>query len=379
MICASCESTMSRRQGPTGRFWMCDQCGSRLATMGFLHKSLERAPLSRLWQDARAGRGCSGRDCPSCRRSMQEIPLLLEPEEAAVGQAALLDIDVCPSCHLVFFDADELEQLPVQPVGLKRRERAPVRHQSPRSDAPLPAMDPLLEAKLEQIKREGGASVDLSGPKMLLSFLVPVEVDAPAVSTVPVVTWATAALMVLTAIVTFGDLGPAVADWGYVPSDPLRNGGLTLITSFLLHGGVGHLLGNLWFLLLFGDNVEDLLGTRRYLAVLGGAALLGIVLHTMADPTSTVPLVGASGGISGLMLLYAARFPHAKLGMTVFFFLIPKFFTLPAFLYMTFWVSMQLLGTFASMGTSGAAVSYLAHLGGAIVGVLAWWFWARGD
>ena len=65
--------------------------------------------------------------------------------------------------------------------------------------------------------------------------------------------------------------------------------------------------------------------------------------------------------------------------MTVFVFLVPKLLTLPAAFSMAFWVGMQLLGTFASMGTSGAAVSYLAHPGGAIVGGLAWWFWARGD
>ena len=292
--------------------------------MGFLHNPSSGRRSARLWQDA-GGAWVLGAGLPLHRRSMQEVPVL-EPRRLRAGRR--LCWTSCLSLLSLVSSTRRLEQLPMQPVGLKRRGgRGPTPVAPP--DAPLPAMDPLLEAKLEQIKREGGASVDLSGPKMLLSFLVPVEVDAPAVSTVPVVTWVTAALMVLTAIVTFGDLGPAVADWGYVPSDPLRHGGLTLITSFLLHGGVGHLLGNLWFLLLFGDNVEDLLGTRRYLAVLGGATLMGIGLHTMADPTSTVPLVGASGGISGLMLLYAARFPHAKLGMTVFLFLIPKFFTLP--------------------------------------------------
>ena len=107
--------------------------------------------------------------------------------------------------------------------------------------------------------------------------------------------------------------------------------------------------------------------------VLAGAALAGLVLHTLADPGSSIPLVGASGGISGLMVLYALRFPRARLGLVFYF----QWVSLPAWLYMAFWMGMQLLGSFATLGPSGGGVAYLAHVGGALAGGAAWWVWGR--
>lgn len=304
---------------------------------------------------------------------MREVTLLLSPEESPVGEPALVDIDVCTSCHVVFFDADELEQLPLQPVGLKRGPPAPIRVQSPRPDSPPPMLDAELAYTLDRIQRDAGDYEDVTGWKYLLAMFAPVEVNPPAVSRAPVVTWTVGVLLVVVALFTFGDLGTAIEGWAFVPAEPFRKGGVTWVTSFLLHGGVLHLLGNLWFLLIFGDNVEDFLGSKRFAAVLAGAAFAGTLLHMLADPSSSIPLVGASGGISGVMILYGARFPQARLGLVIWF----RWFTLPAVVYMAFWVGMQLLGSFAGMATGGGGVAYLAHLGGAIVGLAAWWTWGR--
>ncbi len=377
MQCAACADAMTRKKGPTGSFWMCGGCDARLGTIPFLSKSLEPGPLRTLWQEARAGRGRTGRACPACRKAMREVPLLVEPDPTFGDQSALVDLDVCTACHLVFFDAREQEQLPVQPVRLKPRGPAPPPPSRSPEAPPLPTMDPLLEAKLASIKRDAGGSVGPSGWRSFAAFFVPVESENPPLSRVPVVTWGVGALMVLAAVLTFGDLRLSILDWGFLPSEPFRMGGLTLVTSFFVHAGPLHLLGNLWFLLMFGDNVEDLLGTARFAVLLAGATLAGVVLHALADPSSSIPLVGASGGISGVMLFYALRFPQAKLGQYLFFMFRLHWLELPAWLYMAAWVGIQLIGSFATLGGGGGGTAYLAHLGGALAGVAAFVAWRK--
>jgi membrane associated rhomboid family serine protease len=377
MICASCGAPMDRNRSQGGAFWMCRGCAARMGTLAYLQKSLDRGPLQRLWQDARSGQGRQGRPCPSCRRAMREVSVLITADESSHGEPALLDLDLCISCHVVFFDADEIEQMPLQPVVLAPRGPRP----PPPSQRPAPpaaargAIDAELAYKLDRIEREARQDVSYppSGLKYLLAWWVPVEVNAPPLRRMPLVTWVSAALIVLVGLATFGNPGPAIQGWAFVPSDPFRHGGLTLLTSFFLHGGLFHLLGNLWFLLTFGDNVEDFLGHARYAAVLAASALAGLILHTLADPGSSVPLVGASGGISGVMILYALRFPQARLGLVFYF----QWVALPAWLYMAFWVGMQLLGSFATLGPTGGGVAYLAHLGGALAGGFAYWTWGR--
>jgi len=377
MQCAACADAMARKKGPMGSFWMCGRCDARLGTIAFLSKSLEPGPLQTLWQEARAGRGRTGRPCPACRKAMREVPLLVEPDPTFGDQSALVDLDVCTACHLVFFDAKEQEQMPLRPVGLKPRGPAPPPPSRGPAPPELPDVDPLLMAKLDRIKRETDLPSAPAGWKKLVAIFAPVEVENPPLSRVPLVTWVLGALMVLAAVMTFGDLRLSIMDWGFIPSDPWRLGGLTLLTSFFVHAGPIHLLGNLWFLLMFGDNVEDLLGTLKYTLVLAGATLAGIALHTLADPSSSIPLVGASGGISGVMLFYALRFPRARLGQYLFFWFRFHWLELPAWLYMAFWVGLQLIGSFASLASHGGGVAFLAHLGGALVGVAAFVGWGR--
>ena len=308
---------------------------------------------------------------------MSEVTVLLTPDEGPRGEPALLDLDVCGTCQLVFFDADELEQMPVQPVRLAPRgPRPPPASRGPEPYRPDPSqLDPVLAYKLDRIKKDADRYDGQmpGGIKRLLAWWVPVEVNEPALRGVPILTYATAALIVLVGMVTLGNLRPAVGGWGFLPSDPMRAGGLTMITSFFLHGGLLHLIGNLYFLVTFGDNVEDFLGAARFAAVLAGSALAGLVLHTLGDPSSTMPLVGASGGISGLMVLYALRFPQARMGLIWYF----RWVTMPAWVFMLFWLLMQIVGSLATLGPSGGGVAYLAHLGGAVAGFAAYWFWGR--
>jgi membrane associated rhomboid family serine protease len=135
-----------------------------------------------------------------------------------------------------------------------------------------------------------------------------------------------------------------------------------------------HLIGNLYFLIVFGSHVEDYIGTWRWLLLLLAATLVGDASLIFLTPQSTIPCIGASGGISGLLAFYALRFPHARLGLW-FGHSISSF---PAWGAILFWLLFQLLGAYQKIAGYGQVAS-LAHLGGALAGFLFWLAWRKLD
>ena len=166
---------------------------------------------------------------------------------------------------------------------------------------------------------------------------------------------------------------------GYVClTDPGRQT-QNVITSMFLHGSWMHLLGNMWFLWLFGNNVEDAMTRSRFVAfyLLCGLAAAG--LQVFAQPNSEIPMVGASGAISGVMGAYLVLFPRVRV-----FTLIPLGFfitsmALPAWVMLIYWMGLQFLGGFSSIGAEGGGVAFWAHVGGFVAGVVLVKVFARSD
>ena len=166
---------------------------------------------------------------------------------------------------------------------------------------------------------------------------------------------------------------------GYVClTDPGRQT-QNVITSMFLHGSWMHLLGNMWFLWLFGNNVEDAMTRSRFVAfyLLCGLAAAG--LQVFAQPNSEIPMVGASGAISGVMGAYLVLFPRVRV-----FTLIPLGFfitsmALPAWVMLIYWMGLQFLGGFSSVGAEGGGVAFWAHVGGFVAGVVLVKVFARSD
>jgi membrane associated rhomboid family serine protease len=162
-----------------------------------------------------------------------------------------------------------------------------------------------------------------------------------------------------------------VFEWGLIPrrflEAPVQEG-WTLFTSMFMHdpSGLLHLGGNMLFLWIFGDNVEDALGRGRYIAfyVLSGIAAAGAQM--LIDPSSTIPMVGASGAISGVLAAYGALYPRSP--VTVFF----GFFLLevPAWLVILEYFVVNLLNGLGSIGLRGGGVAFFAHLGGFVAGLI---------
>jgi membrane associated rhomboid family serine protease len=146
---------------------------------------------------------------------------------------------------------------------------------------------------------------------------------------------------------------------------------LPFLTSMFLHGGFFHLLTNLWTLWIFGDNVEDRMGPARYLAFYLLCGLGAGFVHWLTNLDSTVPTIGASGAIAGVLGAYLVLYPQARVITLVPLFFWPLFFEIPAFFYLGFWFVSQLLSGASAMaaGADGAGgIAWWAHIGGFLAG-----------
>lgn len=147
----------------------------------------------------------------------------------------------------------------------------------------------------------------------------------------------------------------------------------TLLTSQFLHGGWMHLLGNMLYLWIFGDNVEDVLGHLPYLLFYLACGVIAGLAQVFVDPGSTVPSLGASGAIAGVLGAYLVMFPHARVNTLIFLGIFFFFTRLTAILVIGFWIVLQFFSGFAeithrSAQTGDGGVAYWAHIGGFIAG-----------
>ncbi|REJ91324.1 MAG: rhomboid family intramembrane serine protease [Planctomycetota bacterium] len=158
---------------------------------------------------------------------------------------------------------------------------------------------------------------------------------------------------------------------------------LTPLTCIFLHGGWMHFLGNMWFLFIFGDNVEDRFGRGGYLAFYLASGVAASLSHLVTDPQSTVPTIGASGAIAGVMGAYLVSYPHARVMTLIPIFYIIRIEVLPAPIFLGIWFVIQLFqGVAAVTSVQTTGVAWWAHIGGFAVGAgIAWmldkWHWLR--
>jgi membrane associated rhomboid family serine protease len=147
---------------------------------------------------------------------------------------------------------------------------------------------------------------------------------------------------------------------------------VTPVTSMFLHGGWFHLLGNMWFLWVFGNNIEDAMGHVRFTVFYLVCGVLAAAAQVLADPSSPVPMVGASGAISGVMGAYLVLYPRVRVHTLVFLGFFITRWTLPAYVMLLYWALIQLVGTLPSLVgvQAGGGVAFMAHLGGFAAGLV---------
>lgn len=144
----------------------------------------------------------------------------------------------------------------------------------------------------------------------------------------------------------------------------------TVLTSMFLHGGWLHLIGNMWFLHIFGNNVEDSMGRFRYLLFYLLCGIAAALAQAFMSPNSGVPMVGASGAIGGVMGAYIVLYPRVQIHMLIFLLVFVTRIVVPAYWMLGYWFLMQLLSGYGSIGADRAGTAFWAHVGGFAAGAL---------
>ena len=205
-------------------------------------------------------------------------------------------------------------------------------------------------------------------------MLFPYKDDNPRIL-VPYVTYAIISINVLIFVfqLNMGMVSSAaerefIYRFGFIPANFSI---ITVFTSMFLHGGISHIMGNMWFLWVFGDNVEGVLGHVKFAVFYIICGLAATMSQLLVDPSSTIPMVGASGAIAGVLGMYMIRFPHARVHVFAFIIIFFTTFRIPAMFVLGFWFFNQLTNGLGSLGfdTTGG-VAWFAHIGGFISGVV---------
>jgi len=364
MNCPSCGTELVKEFYEKVIDFRCPGCGGRMMTISGLRTLCgDRNFVNTLWNTAQYGYSQVGPACTSCGKTMRRVTLPLS--------GAALELDVCCTCRLVWFDPGELARIPLpepeaqEALPQKAREILAVRQIE------------MEETRLKRVFDQSSGDAPDEGWKYLAGLLgMPVEVDAPECRRKPLVTWSITAACLVVFALTFGNLQEVIDNWGFIPMLWTRHGGLTILTSMFLHGGIFHLVGNLYFLMIFGDNVEDEFGRLKYIVLLVASGLCATFLHGIFDPRSNIPCVGASGFISGVIAFYAVCFPHVRLSFMLWArsFAVAilsgrNWFAIPAWSVFAIWIGFQIvMAAVSKSGTGG--VAYMAHIGGALPGIL---------
>jgi membrane associated rhomboid family serine protease len=210
--------------------------------------------------------------------------------------------------------------------------------------------------------------------------MLPLKDLNPTRST-PYVTWVLIALNTVIflfelGLQSMGELNDFIMTYGVVPAEitgaPFSGELLTVFTSMFLHGSPTHLLGNMLYLWIFGDNIEDRLGHGRYLVFYLVGGIAAAAAQIAVDPSSPYPMVGASGAIAAVLGGYLLEYPNARIRSIIFFGYFIRFVHVPAVVVLGFWFVIQFFSGFLSVAASAAAggVAYFAHIGGFVAGVI---------
>ena len=347
LTCPHCAQRLEAVRYGRAAAWRCRRCEGHAVNYSVLRRALPDARWTRLRRAAVATAQPAAVTCPSCRRRTYRV---------SDGKT---DLEACRTCQLFWFDVQELEGLPQRPA---KEELSPQARSA--------------VARFE-LARTTAKEKESSGPKnatqLICGFLgLPYEVDQAPLRRRPWATITLTAAVVVLGLVALRDLVPAMEEFAFVPNAPWRGHGLTILTYFFLHGSWGHLFGNAYFLAVFGDNVEEALGRPTFLLLVACGTVVGALVHAEFDPHGDVPLVGASAGISAVLVYYALRFPRARIGWALRIYVVPVWWLrFPAAVGLVLWLGFQiLLARWQAEGLTN--ISAFGHLGGAAVGLLFW-------
>lgn len=215
--------------------------------------------------------------------------------------------------------------------------------------------------------------------------MIPYKDDNP-IAIIPVITIAIMALNIFAFIVQFmagGDARSIVYSFGAIPHNLLSFESnqpipppLTVFTSMFLHGGLFHIAGNMLYLWIFGNNIEERLGHVRFMLFYLFCGIVAAFSHALTNPGSTVPMIGASGAVSGILGAYLLLFPAARVHTLIFLGFFVQVVRIPALIVIGFWAIIQVVNGLISQGLMGqGGVAWFAHIGGFFAGLFTIKLW----
>ena len=231
LICPRCRQPLNQVRTAHGVFWGCPNCGGRAVNIELLRRTFTPESINPLWLHAIRNEGKSSCACPSCKNPMIEV---------ALSDQAGVNVDVCRPCHFIWFDVREVENLVPRPVP-----PAP-------PEVPQKVREIIAIERVKQLAEQArGPDFDSVAPderwKWIAAFLgMPVEFDAAPQERRPWATWILSATIIVASVFAFTRLHEIVSQFGLIPAQATRLHGLTFLTSFFLHAGVIHLIGNMY-------------------------------------------------------------------------------------------------------------------------------------
>jgi len=288
--------------------------------------------------------------CPQCKRPFRQYSVEYSLE--------IHPIDYCEVCDALWLDGSEADSFPRSRKG---------------SQTMTPAGAMILAQwkgqKLDEDLEEFQVRKAYSVREYILGFLgFPIEFETLKLHR-PIATWAIAFACTVTTV-WYWISSLTSLDLGFIPSAPFRMFGLSILTSFAVHANFFHLIGNMYALIVFGDNIEDDLGISRFLTLLMGSAVFSIFCDFLLRYGSAIPSIGASGGISGIVAYYCFRFRSHRLGWAHPMTLIHRgtYWAIRAPYFGLIWLGYQFMGLFVNTN-----VNYAAHISGALFGSAIYW------
>ena len=294
--CPECRIKL-RRQKNILSYWGCTICRGRLFGFGSLRNLIGSQGAQKLWQASAEVQGV-GRPCPSCTKPLREL---------VQNQA---EIDICRNCNIVWLDHEEESALSQQSDFVNRQQ----------TSAQINSVEAVQLAEMVKISRKKDFDVrsDIEIWHWFPGLLgLPIEVTSRR----PVSThWTWILSLIITIIFFIFRSENSFQDYGFVSEEPFRYFGLTWITSFFLHSNIWHLVGNLYFFLVFANDVEDDLSALEFLGLVFGSHFIGILMMWFITGSSNIPMIGMSAAVFGIMGYYMMRFPTSRIAyLSVFY------------------------------------------------------------
>ena len=346
LICPRCEVPLAEARSRGTVTWACPSCHGRAIGIAVLRRTADRGWVNGLWSSVVSAPTGTEARCPSCRRGM-------------VGaDASGLAVDVCRSCQMVWFDPGEADRAPLLPVRGTRT-------------LPQEALERIARTEAQAIAAEYNRryaeqmTVDEALPLVPGFAGLPLEAEQRKLDRYPIATWIVVAILFATGLWSLA--APEAADrYGLVATEIDRLGGATFLTAILVHSSAFQLGTNLYFLLIFGDNVEDRLGPATFLLLLVTGGLVGNGMHAILDAGQAETLMGAGGAVSAVTIFYAFSYPTAELR----YLRLAQWHTMPASAGLLLWFLTKLVSTHEIFGRTEPSI--WPYVGGAAVGLVFW-------